>query len=71
MFKKLRVEKGMSTQDVAKALGVSVSYVEKLEAGHRSPGLKLAVRIANLYGKTLDSLFCAHNVDKKCDKNKR
>ena len=36
----LRETKGMSRRELARAAGISESYLKKIENGHRNPGLE-------------------------------
>lgn len=53
---RLRTEKNMSQGDLADALGVSRQSVSKWENGNATPDLDKLVRMAKLFGVTLDSL---------------
>lgn len=56
-IKKLRVDIGISQKEMAKKLNISVDYVSMIERGIRTPGFKLAKRIADLFGCTIDEVF--------------
>ncbi|MCD8208569.1 MAG: helix-turn-helix domain-containing protein [Bacteroidales bacterium] len=43
--------------DVADAIGVSQKYISKLELGKGVPSLKIAYKIADYYGESIDQLF--------------
>ena len=51
----LRGEK--SREDVAKALGISVSTLQMYENGQRIPKDEIKIRIANFYNKTVGDIF--------------
>lgn len=55
-LKKYREEADMSVSALAQKLGVSDRYVSYMERGDKIPGLKLALRIAEILGVTLDKL---------------
>ena len=61
-LKKLRKEKDVSQQDVAKALGVSRQVYNNYELEKREPDHKMLVRIADYYGVTVDYLLGRVNV---------
>lgn len=46
----------MKQQDVAKALGVSRSTYANYESGRRAPDIDTLMRLADIYGITLDEL---------------
>lgn len=52
-----RKKKGLTQEELAKALRISATYLNKVERGHIDPSLKLAVRIAKKLDCTLDDLF--------------
>jgi putative transcriptional regulator len=43
--------------ELAKKLGISVSYLNRIEKGTKDPSLRLAVRIAHVLDVKLDDLF--------------
>lgn len=51
-----------SREEVAAAIGISVSAVAMYETGARVPRDEIKVRIADYYGKTVQELF----FDQKC-----
>ena len=53
---RLRTEKNMSQGDLADALGVSRQSVSKWENGNATPDLDKLVKLAKLFGVTLDEL---------------
>jgi putative transcriptional regulator len=56
-IKKIREEKGLSQEELAKLLKISVGHLNKVERRKRTPSLKLAVRIAKVLNCSLDELF--------------
>lgn len=57
-LKQLRSQKGLTQKGAAKELGISISYVKKLEMGLQIPSLKISKRIAEFFGcETLDEIF--------------
>ena len=55
--KVLRTERSWSQQDCAERLGVSRQTVNAIERGRFDPTLRLALRIARLFGETVESVF--------------
>ncbi len=46
-----------SQTDVASKIGISQKYLSKLERGQRTPSLKIAVKIAAYYNKSVEQIF--------------
>lgn len=55
-LREMRERAGMQQQDVAKALGVTAQSLSYWENGKRNVNLADAVRLADLYGCSLDEL---------------
>ena len=55
-IKKLRKERGISQEQLAAMLGVTVNYMSRIEPGLRRASLDLLVDIAVLFDVTLDYL---------------
>jgi putative transcriptional regulator len=53
----LRVERGLSRQQLADGLGINVQTVGYLERGDYNPSLELAFRIAEYFGLPLEAVF--------------
>lgn len=51
-----RRQAGLSQGDCAHLLGISRSYIAKLEAGGATPGVPVLVRAALLFGRTMEGL---------------
>lgn len=50
--------RGMKTQrEVSAKIGISQKYLSKLELGERTPSLKVAIKIASYYKKSVENLF--------------
>lgn len=50
--------RGERTQmDVSAEIGISQKYLSKLELGQRTPSLKIAIKIASYYKKSVEILF--------------
>ena len=56
-IKLLRVERGITQEDLAIDLGVNRSTISEIERGTFNPSLKLAFSIANYFGTTVDYVF--------------
>jgi putative transcriptional regulator len=52
-----RVEKNMTQEDLAIAVGVTRQTIGLIEAGKYNPTIKLCLAIVQVTGKTLDELF--------------
>jgi putative transcriptional regulator len=48
---------GLSQQQLADVLGVNRVSLARLEGGTRSPSMRLALRIAEVLGESVESLF--------------
>ena len=58
--------RGKRTQDeVAKAIGISTSALSSYECGDRSPRDPIKVKIAQYYGKSVQSIFFANECHEK------
>ncbi|PAB61341.1 hypothetical protein CCE28_02610 [Anaeromicrobium sediminis] len=56
-LKSARKKRGCTQQQAANELDITKNYYSMLETGTRTPGLKLAKKIADLYNTTIDELF--------------
>ena len=56
--KELRTAAGMTQQQLAEAVHVSARTIISLEKGQYNPSLLLAYRIAELFGVTVEDLYC-------------
>lgn len=61
-LRRLRVQRGLTLTDVAKAAGVSKSTLSRLETGQRRPTLELLLPLAQTYRVPLDELVGAPDV---------
>ena len=57
-LKQLRKDKHMTQAQVAKRIGVTASMVSSYETDIRLPSYEVMVRIADLFGVTVDYLLC-------------
>ena len=53
----LRVERGLTRQQLAEALGVNYQTVGYLERGDYNPSLELAFRIAEFFDLPIEAVF--------------
>ena len=56
-MKAARALKGLSQEDLAKAVGVTRQTIGMIEAGDYNPTLNLCISICKVLGQTLDGLF--------------
>lgn len=56
-LRRLRLEKGLTQEQLACTLGVSVQSVSRWECGNTLPDVMLLPEIAHLYGVTVDDLY--------------
>jgi transcriptional regulator with XRE-family HTH domain len=52
----LRERQSMTQWNLADRLGISQSYVYKLETGQKKPNIDMLMKIADLFGVSLDQL---------------
>ena len=52
-WKKLRLKRGLTLDEVGKSIGISASYLSKLEHGQAHISYDIAERLANYYGENL------------------
>lgn len=53
----LRVERGLSRQDLADAVDVNYQTIGYLERGEYNPSLELAFKVAELFGVPIEAVF--------------
>ena len=56
-IKEHRLRRGLSQEELAKAVGVSRQSINSVERGRYIPSLALALRFARLFGCPADELF--------------
>ena len=56
-LKVLRVERGMSRQDLAEVLGINYQTVGYIERGDYNPSLELVFRISELFTLPIEAIF--------------
>ena len=60
-----RIERDMSQEDLAKAVGVTRQTIGAIEGGNYNPTLKLCIQICRATEKTLNDLFWEEEYDEK------
>ncbi|NJF24729.1 helix-turn-helix transcriptional regulator [Thermococcus sp. Bubb.Bath] len=56
-LRELREERGLTQEELAKALGVTRQTIIAIERGKYDPSLKLAFKIARFFGKSIEEVF--------------
>ena len=56
-IRELRTSFSMSQEELAEKVGVRRETITRLEKGLYNPSLKLAMDIANVFGKTVEDVF--------------
>lgn len=59
-LKVLRVEREMSRQELAEALGVNYQTVGYIERGEYNPSLELAFRVSEYFRLPIEAIFSRH-----------
>lgn len=54
---KIRQERGIKQDELAKALGVSRQTISSLENGRYDPSILLAHKIAKMFGMSIEEVF--------------
>lgn len=66
--KLIMLRKNKSRHQVAKELGITPQMLGAIEREDRNPSLKLAKKIADYYGATIDDIFFKQKGHKLCPK---
>lgn len=56
-LKLIRLKNGWTQQYVADKLGISKSAYSNIENGNRSPSLKVAIKLQNLFSLPIETMF--------------
>ncbi|WP_297093103.1 helix-turn-helix transcriptional regulator [Thermococcus sp.] len=56
-LRELREERGLTQEELAKALGVTRQTIIAIEKGKYDPSLKLAFRIARFFNRRIEEIF--------------
>ena len=70
ILKKLRIDKGLTLQELSEQLEIHRTNLSDLENGRRKIGLSVLTKLADFYGVTLDYIMCRemiHDVDDQTD----
>lgn len=70
-LKKLRIEKGLSQQELANMIGASKSLISCYESGKRNPSLENIISFIEIFGVSSDYLLGNDNMIKTVDNNKK
>ncbi len=62
-LKLFRKKSGFTQEEIAEKLGVSRQAVAKWENGDTTPDIEFCMELAELYGTTMDALFCNQYLD--------
>ena len=57
--RRLRAERGLSQQELAKAMDVSRQTINSIETERYTPSLPLAIALARYFDKTVEEVFDA------------
>lgn len=66
LIKKLRIERGITRNELAEQAGVSLSHLEKIEAGMRSPGMGTFVKIMVVLDINISLHGAGASIQEKC-----
>ncbi|HEE9033921.1 helix-turn-helix domain-containing protein [Bacillus cereus group sp. Bce025] len=61
----INLRNGRSREEVAKAVGISISTLQMYENGQRIPRDNIKIKLANFYGVTVQTIFLIQN-NTKC-----
>ena len=56
-LKNLRRKRGLTQKEVSKMAKISVAAVTNYEAGKRIPGDEVKIKLAKIYGSTVEDIF--------------
>lgn len=60
-LRELREERGLTQEELAKALGVTRQTIIAIEKGKYDPSLRLAFKIARLFNVKIEDIFIYEN----------
>lgn len=55
-LRSLRIRRGLTTRELGELLSVNQSHVTRMEQGKRIPNVAMVVKIAAVFGVTVDQL---------------
>lgn len=70
-FRIFRKKRGFTQEEVAEELGVTRQAVAKWERGETSPDVEFCIKLAELYGTTVDALLCDSYITEEDDESKK
>lgn len=56
-LRKARFDRGLTLEQAAEKMGITLGYLNTLELGRRDPSLKVALRIAHFYNLSITELW--------------
>lgn len=62
-LKVARAEKDLTQEDLAKLIGVSRQSINAIESGRYVPSTALALKMAQVFGKPVESIFFLEETD--------
>ena len=65
IVKKIRIERGLSQQDLATALNVSRQTISYIENGQKKPTILLVLKLAEHLGIPVETIFELEEADRK------
>jgi putative transcriptional regulator len=60
-LREIRISKGLSSEHVANAVGVTENYITMIERGARRPSITLALKLEKFYGIPVSELLQQDN----------
>lgn len=66
LIKSLRDVRGITRSELAEQSGVSISHLEKIEAGHRNPSMRAFVSIMVVLDVNIDLRSVGNTVQEQC-----
>ena len=66
-----RKKSGFTQEEIAEKLGVTRQAVAKWERGETSPDVEFCIRLAELYGTSVDALVCNSYIEEEDDESKK
>ena len=70
-FRIFRKKNGLTQEEVAEKLGVTRQAIAKWERGETSPDVEFCIKLAGLYGTTVDTLLCSSYITEEDDESKK
>lgn len=62
-LKQIRSEKGITQEELAKAVGITRPYLSDIERGIKTPGGHIIIRIANYFKLPVEEIFFENDVN--------